>query len=82
MIECKFVLLFVYSCTIDSNTDFSAIILVSSVARPSFPGYLSAEAPPLPSYPILGSTNLLAASSNFLQKDVSKYELGPELLYL
>ncbi|XP_059455759.1 RNA-binding protein 2-like isoform X1 [Corylus avellana] len=50
---------------------------VSSVARPSFPGYLSAEAPPLPSYPNLGSTNLLAASSNFLQKDVQINSLQP-----
>lgn len=64
-------------CTIDSNTDFSAFILVSSVARPSFPGYLSSEGPPLLSYPNLGSTNVLGASSNFLQKDVSNRELGP-----
>jgi hypothetical protein len=71
MIECKFVLLFVCCCTIDSNTDLSAFILVSSVARHSFPGYLSSEAPLLPSYPNLGSTNVLGASSNFLQKDVS-----------
>ncbi|XP_062160223.1 RNA-binding protein 2-like [Alnus glutinosa] len=49
---------------------------VSSVARHSFPGYLSSEAPLLPSYPNLGSTNVLGASSNFLQKDINSLQPG------
>lgn len=46
--------------------------ITGSVSRLSFPGYASTEAPPLASHSIPVSTEFPGASSDFLQRDVSK----------
>jgi|UniRef100_A0A2N9HHX4 hypothetical protein len=49
----------------------------ASVSRPSFPGYLSSEPPSLLSHPILGSTDMLGASSDSLKKEINSLQPQP-----
>lgn len=49
------------------------LIAASSVARPSFPGYLTSEAPSLTSQQPLGSNDFCSAS-DFLHREVRTFE--------
>ncbi|XP_040999055.1 RNA-binding protein 1-like isoform X1 [Juglans microcarpa x Juglans regia] len=50
---------------------YSAAADRASVPRPSFPDYMSSEAPPLGSHPLLGSTVMIGASPGFLHNNIN-----------